>query len=422
MEVIMLFVTMMLLMFLGIPIGFAIGAACVATIAMFPNIPLLLITQNCFTGLNSFPLMAIPFFILSGTLMSNGGTARRLLDAADVVFGFLTGGLAIVSTVSCVFFGAVSGSAVATTSAIGGFMIPEMKNHDYDAGFSSALVAAAGTIGVIIPPSIPFVIYAVATNTSVSAMFLAGIIPGLLLGLALVITAYLISKKRGYGTKTKFIGFRKTVSVIWDAKWALLTPVIILGGIYSGIFTPTEASVVAVVYTFIIGRFVYKELDNAGTLKTLKDAAVISAVTTFLLSFSTTFATYITLEQIPQLLSTTLMSLTSNKILLLIIINVFLLIIGAFIDNLPATLILAPILLPVAVKIGLHPVHFGIIMTTNLAIGYITPPYGINLFAASAISGLPMTTMIKNIVYFLAALIFVLILITYIPAISMILL
>jgi tripartite ATP-independent transporter DctM subunit len=418
MEMAVLFSSMLLMIIIGVPIGWAVGAACIATMAAFPDIPMAMITQNCFTGLNSFPLMAIPFFILSGTLMSSGGIAKKLLDAADTVFGFLTGGLALVSTASCLFFGAVSGSGVATTSAIGGFMIPQMKDHGYDEGFSSALVASAGIIGVIIPPSIPFVIYAVTTGVSVSDMFIAGILPGLLLGLVLMVTSYFICKKRGYGEKTKFVGFKQLILTIWDAKWALLAPVIILGGIYSGIFTPTEASVVAVVYSYIIGRFVYKEMDNRKVLATIKEAAIISAVTTFLLSFSTTFATYITMKQLPQIISASLISFTSNKILLLLLINLFLLVVGMLIDILPATIILAPILLPIAVQCGVTPVHFGIIMCVNLAVGFITPPYGINLFAACAISGISMVRISKNIVYFLVALILALLLITYIPGIS----
>ncbi|HHX49923.1 MAG TPA: TRAP transporter large permease [Clostridia bacterium] len=418
MEMALLFGSLILLIAIGVPIGWAIGAACIITMAGFPDIPMTMITQNCFTGLNSFPLMAIPFFILSGTLMSSGGIAKKLLDTANAFFGFLTGGLALVSTASCLFFGAVSGSGVATTSAIGGFMIPEMKAHGYDEGFSSALVAAAGIIGVIIPPSIPFVIYAVTTGVSVSDMFIAGIIPGLLLGLVLMITSYFLCKKHGYGEKTNFVGFRQLFLTVWDAKWALIAPVIILGGIYSGIFTPTEASVVAVVYSFIIGRFVYRELDNRAVLSTIKDAAIISAVTTFLLSFSTTFATYITMKQLPQIISASLVSLTSNRIILLLLINIFLLVVGMLIDILPATMILAPILLPVAQQCGLTPIHFGMVMCVNLAIGFITPPYGINLFTACAISGLSIERVSKNIVYFLVALIAALLLITYIPGIS----
>jgi len=419
METGVLFIAMFVFIAIGVPIGFAIGAACVLTMLIYPNVSLLMITQNCFTALNSFPLLAIPFFILSGSLMSSGGIAKRLLNAASAIFGFLTGGLALVSTAACVFFGAVSGSGVATTSAIGGFMIPEMEKHGYDKGFSAALVAASGSIGVIIPPSIPFVMYAVATSTSVSEMFLAGILPGLCMGAALMITSHFICKSRGYGVKTKFIGFKAMGRTFWDAKWALLAPVIILGGIYSGIFTPTEASVVAVVYSYIIGRFVYKELDTKGVIATLKDSGEVSAVTTFMLTFSTTFSTFITMKQVPQQISTFLIGVTSNKILLLIIINVFLLIVGCLIDILPATIILAPILLPVALKMGLSPVHFGIIMTVNLAIGFITPPYGINLFTACAICNLSMERICKNIIWFLLALIVALMLITYIPGISM---
>ena len=419
MELAILFGGMIVFIAIGVPIGFAIGAACIVTMVIFPDINMLMIVQNCFTALNSFPLMAIPFFVLSGALMSSGGIAKRLLNAASVIFGFLTGGLALVATASCVFFGAVSGSGVATTSAIGGFMIPEMKKHGYDEGFSSALVAASGSIGVIIPPSIPFVMYAVATSTSVSDMFKAGILPGLLMGLALMITSYLLSKKHGYGEKTKFVGFKQALKTLWDAKWALLSPVIILGGIYSGIFTPTEASVVAVVYSYVIGRFVYKELNTKGVIDTLKSAGVVSAVTTFMLTFSTTFSTFLTMKQIPQIISNFLIGVTDNKIVLLIIINIFLLIVGCLIDILPATLILAPILLPVAISLGLSPIHFGIIMTVNLAIGFVTPPYGINLFTACAVSGLPFERITKNIVWFLLALIVALMFITYIPGISM---
>ena len=419
MELAVLFGGMIIFIAIGVPIGFAIGAACILTMFIFPDINMLMIVQNCFTALNSFPLMAIPFFVLSCALMSSGGIAKRLLNAANVIFGFLTGGLALVATASCVFFGAVSGSGVATTSAIGGFMIPEMKKHGYDEGFSSALVAASGSIGVIIPPSIPFVMYAVATSTSVSDMFKAGILPGILMGFVLMVTSYFMSKRHNYGEKTKFVGFKEALLTLWDAKWALLSPIIILGGIYSGIFTPTEASVVAVVYSYIIGRFVYKELDSKGVIETLKSAGVVSAVTTFMLTFSTTFSTFLTMKQIPQIISNFLIGVTNNKIILLIIINIFLLIVGCLIDILPATLILAPILLPVAISMGLSPIHFGIIMTVNLAIGFVTPPYGINLFTACAVSGLPFERITKNVVWFLLALIIALMLITYIPGISM---
>lgn len=422
MEVAILFLMLFLFMLIGVPIGWAIGAASVATMLIYPDVPMVLITQNCFTGLNSFPLMAIPFFVLSGALMTSGGIAKRLLNCANAIFGGLTGGLSLVSVVTCMFFGAVSGSGVATTSAIGGFMIPEMKEHGYEEGFSASLVAAAGTIGVIIPPSVPFVVYAVATGYSVSQMFLAGIIPGILMGLSLMIASYLLCKKHHYGGKARFMGWKTFAITLWEAKWALLAPTIILGGIYGGIFTPTEASAVAVVYSYIVGRFIYRELDRKAVIQTLRTAAVISAVTTFMLSFSTTFATFITMKQIPQALSSALTSITDSKFLLLVIINVFLLIVGCFIDIAPATLILAPILLPVAESLGIEAIHFGIIMCVNLAIGFVTPPYGINLFTASAISGVSMGKLCKNIMPFLGALILVLILLTYIPGLSMFLL
>jgi C4-dicarboxylate transporter DctM subunit len=411
---------MLILIFLGVPVGWCIGAACLLTMLIFPGIPFLMVIQNCFTGLDAFTLLAIPFFILAGTLMATGGIARRLMNAANAIFGFFTGGLAMVATASCMFFGAVCGSAVATTSAIGSIMIPEMKKHKYDETFAAAIVASSGTIGVIIPPSVPFVIYAVATGSSVSAMFLAGFIPGILMGLGLMVTAYVTCRKNNYGEKVKFLGFKGLLKTIWDAKWALLAPVIILGGIYSGVFTPTEASVVAVVYALIIGLFVYKEFTVKDLFGIFREAGIISAVTTFMLTFSTTFAYYLTMKRFPQMVAGFLGEVTDSMVITLLIINLFLLIVGSLIDNLPATLILAPILLPVVKAYGMSPIQFGIIMTVNLAIGYVTPPYGLNLFTVCALSGLKLEDVTKKVIWPILALLVILLLITYYPPLSMV--
>ncbi|KUO73055.1 MAG: C4-dicarboxylate ABC transporter permease [Clostridia bacterium BRH_c25] len=422
MEAVVLFGSFFLLILLSVPIGFAIGIATLIALALFSDIPLVLITQNAIAGCDSFPLMAIPFFILAGNLMSTGGVAKRLLDFANLCFGAVTGGLGMVTTVACMFFAAISGSAVATTSAIGSFMIPAMEEKKYDVGFSASLAASAGTIGVIIPPSIPFVIYGVVVGVSISDLFIAGFIPGILMGAVLLIACYLMSRKYGYKGTGHWPGAGEVWASFKSAIWALLAPGIVLGGIYAGIFTPTEAAVVAVVYSLIIGAFVYKELDLKGLYKALYDTIVINGVTTFMVGFSMAFASYLSLQQIPAEITRVLLGITDNKFILLAIINLFLLIVGCLIDNIPATIILSPILLPVVVKLGMSPITFGVMLTMNLAIGFVTPPYGINLFVASAVANISMGRMMKYMVWFMAALLIALALTTYVPATTMFLL
>lgn len=417
-----LFGIFLVLILIGVPIGFAIGAATLFTLYFFSDIPLILIAQNSVAGVDSFPLMAIPFFILAGNLMTVGGLAKRLLDFAGVCFGFITGGLSMVTTVACMFFAAISGSAVATTSAIGSFMIPAMTEKKYDIGFSASLAAAAGTIGVIIPPSIPFVIYGVVVGASIGDLFIAGIIPGLLMGVVLLTTCYIISKKNGYeGT-----GHIPTAAEVWasfkSAFWALLSPVIVLGGIYAGVFTPTEASVIAVVYSLIVGVFIYKELDFKGIYQALFGTMVVNGVTSFMIGLSMAFAIFLSMEQIPAQITEFLTGITSNKFLLLLLINLFLLLVGSLIDNIPATIILSPILLPVVTQIGMSPITFGVVITMNLAIGFITPPYGINIFVAMAVANITMEAMIKYLVWFFLALLVALAITTYVPATTLFLL
>lgn len=415
MQAVTLFGLFFILLLLSVPIGYAIGMVTLATIMSSTSISTLLIPQNAIAGVDSFPLLAIPFFMLAGNLMSSGGIAKRLVNFFESVIGHKTGGLGMVTIVVCMFFAAISGSAVATVSAVGAFMIPQMVEHGYSKGFSAALTAAAGTIGVIIPPSVPFVIYGVVSGSSITEMFTAGFLPGILMGVALMIVCYIVSKKNGYkGNETKSTG-KEIFKAFKEAFWAILSPVIILGGIYSGKFTPTEAAVISVVYSFIIGVFVYKELDLNGGYDAFKDAIVINGSTTFMVGLSTAFAALLTMEQIPVKIAMAITSLSSNGVVVLLLINILLLIVGMFIDNIPATIILTPILLPIAQSYGMNSITFGIMLTLNLAIGFCTPPYGINLFVASAISKVKMEILSKEIIKMIAALIVVLILVTYFP-------
>lgn len=408
-------------MSISLPIGISLGLSTVIALIFMTDIDTVMVAQTAFASLDSFTLMAIPFFMLAGNFMRYGGISKRLLDLADHIIGFVTGGLGAVTTLTCMFFAAISGSGPATVSAIGSFMMPAMKEKGYDPGYSAALTAAAGTIGVVIPPSIPFVIYGVVTGTSIGSLFLAGIIPGILMGLALMVTNYRTAKKNGWLGSGQRPKLRSVGKATKNAFWALMSPVIILGGIYGGIFTPTEAAAVSCVYTFVIGKFVYKELDMKKLIDCLKDTVLLAGATSFMIGLSSGFAFLLTMKQVPNTVAEALLSVSDNKIVILLIINVFLLIIGCFIDNISSCTILAPILLPVVVALGVDPIHFGIIMTMNLAIGFITPPYGANLFIASAVGNTPMESIIKRVWPLILTITVVLILTTFIPGLSMLL-
>ena len=418
MDVITLFLIFFILLMLSVPIGYAIGIATLITLISFSNIPITMIAQNAVAGVDSFPLLAIPFFMLAGNLMSSGGIAKRLVDFFESIIGHITGGLGMVTVVVCMFFAAISGSAVATVSAVGAFMIPEMVKHGYSKSFSAALTAAAGTIGVIIPPSVPFVIYGVVSGSSITELFTAGFLPGILMGVALIIICYIVSKKNGYKGTDKKISLKDILISFKKAFWAILSPVIILGGIYSGKFTPTEAAVISVVYSFVVGVFIYKELDFKGAYTAFKDAIVVNGATTFMVGLSTAFAALLTMEQIPAKIASFILSISNNSFIVLLLINIFLLLVGMFIDNIPATIILTPILLPIAISFGMSPITFGIMLTMNLAIGFCTPPYGIDLFVASAISKVGMDKISKQILKMIVSLIIVLLLVTYIKPVT----
>ena len=422
MTIALLFGTLFICLLIGVPIAIALGVSALTAIYFGTTLPLSIITQKAFTSLDSFPLLAIPFFMLAGILMGKGGVSKRLLAFASALVGWMTGGLGMVTIVACMFFAAISGSGPATVAAIGGFMIPAMIARNYDGGFASAVAASAGSIGVIIPPSIPFVLYGVIGGVSVGSMFLAGIIPGLIIGSGLLVTAYVISKKRGYkpesGEASSF-EFKDVLKTFWDAKWALLIPVIILGGIYGGIFSPTEAAVVAVVYAIIIGKFVYKELSWKGLYESFRQAIVINATTMIIIGLSVSFAYFMTIEQIPGEISDYLTALSNNPLVILLAINLLLLVVGMFIDTISALVVLTPILLPIVVTVGVDPVHFGVILVANLAIGFVTPPLGVNLFVASSVGGVRFERIAFAVLPFLSSMIVCLLIITFIPALSL---
>ena len=415
MEILIMFGCMLLLIAIGLPIGYAIATSTIVTFITYSSTPLRIVSQNAFTGIDSFVLLAIPFFILSGILMSAGGVARRLVDIADAFIGWITGGLGMASVLTATFFGAISGSGAATTSAVGSLMLPEMKRKKYGEEFSATLIASAGSIGVIIPPSIPFVVYGVTVGISIGDLFLAGIPAGVGMCLALMIACYIISKKKGYKGSDTRPSIKNIASTLKEGIWALFAPIIILGGIYSGIFTPTESAVVAVVYSLIIGVFVYKELNYRKLKEAFYKAAVLNGVIVFIIGFSGAMAKFLALENVPQKVSEGILSITSNPILILLIINIFLLLVGMLIDNIPAIIILSPIFLPVVQSVGVTPLQFGVLIVMNLAIGYVTPPYGTTLFVASAISKISVDRLSKYAIIYTLILCIPLALVTYWP-------
>ncbi|MEW5784394.1 MAG: TRAP transporter large permease [Bacillota bacterium] len=431
MGIAVLFIVLLLMLLVGVPIGFAIGGATMAAMYFFTNMNMLTVAQFNYSGINSFTVMAIPFFLLAGVIMSTGGIASKIVDFAYKLVGFVTGGLGVVTVVACMFFGALSGSGMATTSAIGSMMIPEMKKKGYDVPYSTTLVCFAGTIGLIIPPSLGYVLYGSVTNTSISDLFLAGIIPGITIGLFLIAMNYFMCKRLNIGYKEErgegvtirqFMRQRaKDVAISFkNSFWALLSPVIILGGIYSGIFTPTEAACISVVYSIIVSIFIYKEMNFKGLYKAFVLAAALNGITSFLLGYSTIFSTYMAYENIPRQIYQGLLAATDNPMIMLLLINLVLLAIGTLLDTVPALIIMAPILLPAVVNYGVHPVHFGIIMTINLAIGLCTPPYGCNLFVGAAVANIKMESIMKYLIPFLIVSLLALGVITFVPALSLV--
>ena len=418
---IFIFVVFMVLCFATVPIGISIGTACVIYFLLGGAVDMNYITTTMFTGCDSFPLMAIPFFVLSGALMEGGGLSKRLVDFFDSFVGHVTGGLAIVCVIACMFFGAISGSAPATVAAIGTIMAPSMIQRGYDKGFTMALIAASGCLGTIIPPSIPMVMFGVSTGTSIATLFMAGFLPGITCGLCLIVISVIIARKRGWtGNGMKFT-WKRVFHVLKDAIWALLVPVIILGGIYGGIFTPTEAAVVAVVYALIVGLFIYKELDLTRIWEKLFDSGKTTGTILIIVATGTVLGRVLTLEDVPTMVAEGLHSLADSRFMILLLVNLMLLVVGCLMETTSAILIIAPILTPILTSYGVDPVHFGLMMVVNLSIGFITPPVGANLFVACGIGNIKFQHLVRNIIPFLIALLVAQVFITYVEPIAMLL-
>lgn len=421
MEAAVLFGGFILFIILNVPIGIAIGLAVSSYIFIFGTQPFSYFAVNMFTTCDSFPLMAIPFFILAGALMECGGLSRRLVNFANSLVGHFTGGFAIVTVITCMFFGAISGSSPATVAAIGAIMVPAMLEKGYSKRFSVALVAASGCLGVIIPPSIPMVMYGVATGASIGNMFMGGFGPGIVLGGSLIGVSYYISKKNGFvGSGEKF-SLKRVWEEFKNAIWALLVPVFILGGIYGGFFTPTESAVIAVVYGLIAGLFIYKELNFQKIMDSLVGSSLTVGTVLIIVGTGTTLGKFLTIEHIPTMIAEGMLGLTDNIIVIMLLMNVLLLVVGCVMETLAAILILSPILYPIASAFGMDIVHFGLMMIVNLAIGFITPPVGVNLFVACGISDLKFEEIIHAIMPFIIVMLIGLMLITFVPGITMLL-
>ena len=420
-SVIVLVVSFIALVSVNVPIAVSIAGATLLTM-LFTIAPAPAITtaaQQMATGINSFALLAIPFFILSGLLMGRGGIARRLIDFAKVLVGMFPGGLAYVNVLACMFFGAISGSSVAATSAVGGFLLPVMEKEGYDKNFNAALTVTASTTGLLIPPSNILIVYSLASGgVSIAALFIAGYLPGILVGASLMAVAAIFSivKKYPVGVRPA-LGevFRKT----FDAMPSLLLVVIVIGGIIAGIFTATEASGIAVIYALLLSVIVYREVKIGELPDILLKAVEITAMVMLLIGASRGMSWMLSYENIPQGISSTLIGLTDNKIIILLIINLILLIVGTFMDMTPAVLIFTPIFLPVVTALGIHPIHFGIMMVLNLCIGLCTPPVGAVLFVGCGIANTTIAKLIRPLLPLYAAMVAALLLVTYVPAISL---
>jgi len=408
-----LFSSFFFLLVLGVPVAIAIALSSIVVLVN-EGMPLLIVTQRMFAGTDSFALVAVPFFILAGDLLAKGKVSEKLVEFADAVFGFLKGGLSIVAVLAGMFFAAISGSGAATTAAVGTTLVPELKRKGYDEASSASLIAASGTIGVVIPPSVPMILYAVIADQSVARLFLNGFIPGILMGLMLISIAIRQAYRRNYPKGAAF-STRNILYTFKDAIWGLLTPVIILGGIFTGFFTPSEAAVIAVNWSLIVSLFIYRDMKLKDVVQIISRSAMTMSVIMFIIATSAIMSWILANWNIPSIIAAGVLSLSSNPYIILLLITLIILVTGVFMETASALIILTPVFLPLINSIGVDLIHFGLIMVVGLSIGMITPPVAINLYVASTITGLSIEKITRAILPFLLGLLTVLLILLYLP-------
>ncbi len=414
-EVWFMFGALIVAIAIGVPIPIAVAIATVAGYFLI-DIPFVAIAQAMYTGVEPFPLLTVPLFVFAGSLMERGGLATRIVAIAQSLIGNYTGSLGLVAVLGCTFFAALSGSGPATTAAIGAVMIPAMIRERYDPAFGGAIAASGGALGSLIPPSNLMIIFGIVSDNSIPRLFLAGVIPGILASALLLLCTWLIARHRGYGGNTgEEFSFGKVGEAAWDGKWAIGAPFVILGGIYSGIFTPTEAASVAVVYAFIVGKFIYRELSTDDILSCLKTTAMISGAVLIIVGPAKAFGELMSLMDVPELVGEFLVGFTDNSFILLMVISVILIITGMFLESIAQIILLTPLMLPIAVSVGIDPIVFGILMVIACEIGFLTPPVGANLFVAARLTNLGIDRISVAVIPFLLTYVMVIILISLFP-------
>lgn len=414
----LMLLALVVMMVIGMPVTWALGGAIITALLIDPDLSLALITQKIFSGCDNFSMLALPAFFLAGDLMAKGGLSKRLVSFADTLVGWISGGISLVSIVACTFFAAISGSSVATTAAIGGLMYPEMEKRGYPKDYSAAVQAIGGTLGIVIPPSTVFVIYGNITNTSVAALLMAGIIPGIICGVALCIWAYIKARKENFPRDEKGFSFLRFLKSFKSAVWALLMPIVILGGIYAGIFTPTESAVVAVFYGLLVCLGIYRELSGRSTWSIIQQSSITTANIMFLVVTAQMFGYLLTYYRIPIYVTELFLTIASSQAMFMILIVVLLTFCGMFLEVGATNLILGPILAPIAYQFGVDPVQFGLVFVFLLAMGQATPPFGTTLFVACGVSNQPVAQVSKQVIPFVIVEIICALLFAFVPVLS----